>query len=162
MLPAVVPTGVPARRPIAGFAMGGEMDRLIRQVMGDWMGRDLGMTADWLAPMSVHEDGDRWLVDVELPGVRPEDVDVQVDRGQLVVVAERQMPAADRRFAANTRFFGRIERTVTLPEGLDPDNVDAELKEGVLHLAFRKLATAQARKVAVRGTAPTAAPTMAG
>jgi HSP20 family protein len=162
MLTALMPTGLPARRPLAGVALGDDMDRLIRQVLGDWAGRDLRMNPEWLAPMSVHEDGDRWLVDVELPGIRPEDVDVQVDRGQLVVVAERQTPPADQRFAANTRYFGRIERSVTLPDGLDSDTVGAELKDGVLHLAFRKLNTAQARKVAVRSQAPDASPMMAG
>lgn len=144
----------PMRFP--GWGLATDMDRMFRQLMTDW-----GTEAEWLgkawnAPLSMHTDGDRFLVDVELPGVRIEDVEVTVDHGMLTVVAERHMPAGDPKFAANDRYFGRMERTVTLPDGLETDNPDAELRDGVLHLAFRKVPAETPRKVAIRTATPAA------
>lgn len=144
----------PMRFPAWGFTT--DMDRLFRQLMTDWGTENEWLGKAWNAPLSMHTEGDRFLVDVELPGVRIEDVDVTVDHGVLTVIAERRLPAGDPKFAANDRFFGRMERTVTLPEGLETENPDAELRDGVLHLAFRKVPAEQPRKVAIRTATPAA------
>lgn len=147
-------TMAPMRFP--GWALTTDMDRLFRQLMTDWGTEGEWLNKAWNAPLSMHEEGDRFLVDVELPGVKLEDVDVTVDRGLLTVTAERRLPEGDPKFQANDRYFGRMERTVTLPDGLDTDNPDAELRDGVLHLAFRRVPTDRPRKVAVRTAAPAA------
>lgn len=84
-------------------------------------------------------DGDIVLT-MDLPGLKPEDLDIQLLDGDLVVRGERVRPqlAEGARWAHNERGFGSFERRIRLPDGVDPDAITASMDDGVLSLLVPK------------------------
>jgi HSP20 family protein len=77
------------------------------------------------------------------------DLDLTVQNGMLFVRGERK-PAEGRSYLYDNRFYGRIERVVTLPEAIDTDNMDAKLVAGVLSVTFPKSPRAKAKKITIK------------
>jgi HSP20 family protein len=102
------------------------------------------------APASLWEEEGRWCVEFDLPGVKQEDIDVTLDKNSLRLTAERRAPQEDRKFWHQERAYGKIERVITLPETVDPDAIEAELKEGVLRLHLAKRPELQPKKIQVK------------
>ncbi len=92
----------------------------------------------WFATAALWEAGDCFYVEADLPGVKREDIEVTLEKNVLRVSAERKGPEGERTYWHNERGYGRVERSITLPETVDPDSIEAELKEGVLYLTIRK------------------------
>jgi HSP20 family protein len=90
----------------------------------------------------------------ELPGMDEKDVDVQVTAGTLVIRGEKksEQEAKDGDFVVRERSFGKIERLIPLPEGIDPNSASATFKNGVLTIKVAKVAEAQnsAKHIPVR------------
>ena len=108
-----------------------DVDRLLGRAAPN--GRDGGAL---LPPMDVYRDGDGFTVRVELPGMRPEDVEVSANDGVLTVAGERKLDAgiAEEAWIRRERPVGRFERSLSLPEGTDPSGVRASFDNGVLEL----------------------------
>lgn len=100
-------------------------------------------------PLSLWSDEERFHIEVDLPGVEAKDMDVSVLKDVLTIKAERALDEG-RRYSYNGRAFGRFERSLTLPESVDADSVEARMSHGVLHLSLRKRPEAQVRKIEVR------------
>lgn len=100
------------------------------------------------AKMDLLEKPDAFLVHVELPGVRKEDIQVHVENGMLSLMAERKEEKKEDkdRYHYSERRYGSIKRMVSLPEQADPDNVKAEFENGVLCLSFAKKPENASRK----------------
>lgn len=125
----------------------GDMDRLFDRL---FHGFDQTLaTASWKAPLAVWEDSERYYVEVELPGVSQENVDVTVHERQLVIRYQRPAPEG-RQFLFNERPFGQFERRVALPDTVNVDSIEAELRDGVLCVKLAKSIEAQPRKIAVQ------------
>jgi HSP20 family protein len=88
------------------------------------------------------------------PGVDPGTLDVHLERGLLTVAGERKspLPQSDAKTAIhiNERFEGQFRRVLTLPDDADPDQVDAKLRDGVLHITVQRRASAQPRRIEVQ------------
>lgn len=88
------------------------------------------------------------------PGLDPASIEVNLERGTLTVAGERAsaLPEGDEKAVVhiNERFAGRFRRAVSLPEGIDPDAVSADYRDGVLHVSVKRLAEAQPRRIAVQ------------
>ena len=151
MLPATKTRGTlfPMLRPT--MLMTNDFDRLLDQMMAPWTAGNTWVEKAFQAPLAMREDEAHLIVEIELPGVAREDVQVTVHQGVLHVVAERKTPEGDPKFHVNDRVYGRLERTVTLPEAVDEAHVDAELKDGMLHIRLAKRPEAQPRRIEVRG-----------
>jgi HSP20 family protein len=121
-----------------------EVDQMFDNLFHGGNGR-----TSWLAPVSLWEEEGRWCLEVELPGVKQEDVDVTLEKETLRITAERHEPE-DRKHFHQERAYGRIERLITLPETVNPDSIEAELKDGVLRLSLAKRPESQPRKIAVK------------
>jgi HSP20 family protein len=124
-------------------AVQNEMDQLFDNVFN-------GSTRGWSAPASLWEEEGRWCVEVDLPGVQLADVDVTLEKNSLRISAERKPVDENRKFWHQERAFGRIDRLITLPETVDPDGIEAELKDGVLRLHLAKRPESQPRKINVK------------
>ncbi|MCV0440479.1 MAG: Hsp20/alpha crystallin family protein [Hydrogenophaga sp.] len=87
------------------------------------------------------------------PGVDPASLEVDLERGLLTISGERKNPLPDTDSKAtvhiNERFEGRFRRVLTLPDDADPDAVDANLRDGVLHVTIQRRASAQPRRIAI-------------
>ncbi|MEV6318329.1 Hsp20/alpha crystallin family protein [Streptomyces sp. NPDC051776] len=122
-----------------------ELDRLTEHVLGT-AARPAAM------PMDAFRDGDTFIVELDLPGVAPESIDLDIERNVLTVRAERRPSAAeDAEFVVTERPAGMFSRQLFLGETLDTERVDASYEAGVLRLRIPVAEQAKPRKIAVSG-----------
>jgi len=127
----------------------------LRGEINPWLGQlfDVNREAStdvWQAPLSVWEDEQHLHVEVELPGVNKEDLDVTLDEGQLRIVAQRKAPEPQPNYLHNERVFNRIQRVITLPDSVQVDDVDAQLEQGVLRLSMKKKPEVLPKRIEVK------------
>jgi HSP20 family protein len=87
------------------------------------------------------------------PGLNPEKLDVNIDRGVLTIEGERESTVPDDEKTAvhiNERFAGRFRRVVSLPDDVDPNAVNADYRDGVLHLSIKRRESALPRRIEVK------------
>jgi HSP20 family protein len=131
-----------------------ELDELQRRpadlMQRVWDGLRAGDGQRWVPAVDLEETDDAWIVEAEVPGVRRDDVDVEVGDSELVIsgeIKERERTGILRR---RTRRTGRFEYRVTLPRDADAEAVDAGLGDGVLTVRIPKPEQARARRVEVQ------------
>ena len=88
------------------------------------------------------------------PGIDPNSLDVQLEKGVLTIAGERAgvLPPKDAPATVHIdeRFSGRFRRVVTLPDDVDPNAVDARYTDGVLHISVQRKAAAQPRRIHIQ------------
>jgi HSP20 family protein len=101
----------------------------------------------------VKETKDAYIFKADLPGVREEDLDITVTGTRLTISGKREAEARteNERFYAYERSYGTFTRSFTLPEGVKTEEVDAELKNGVLTIRVAKAPEHQPKKVSLKG-----------
>ena len=137
------------RDPFAALAA---VQRAMDGVMGgDWLGtRTAGAGA--YPPVSVFNDGEDFVVVAELPGVRREDLDVQV-RGDTLRLKGRKTVAYEDKASVHRREreAGEFDRTLTLPAQLDVEKVAADYRDGVLTVRLPRAESERPRTVSING-----------
>ncbi|GAB3645896.1 Hsp20/alpha crystallin family protein [Glycomyces tarimensis] len=120
-----------------------ELDRLAQQM--------LGRTDSQLSmPMDAWREGHDFTIQIDLPGVKEGDIDLEVERNVLTVRAERRgVEVGDREIIHAERPSGSFVRQLFLSEGLDADNVRASYDDGVLTLTIPMAEEAKPKKVLV-------------
>ncbi|MCC7075943.1 MAG: Hsp20/alpha crystallin family protein [Acidimicrobiia bacterium] len=106
----------------------------------------------YLPVLDIADREGEYLVDMDLPGFRSEDVDVSVNAGLLTITGERverEMQDGDRWLRRETR-TGRFERQIRLPKDVDPEKVAANFENGVLTVSIPKVEKAQPRKIEIQ------------
>jgi HSP20 family protein len=105
-----------------------------------------GFRAALTPRVDVRETDKEVEVVAELPGMDEADIDVSVAEGMLTIRGEKkaEREQEERGYVLRERSFGRIERMVPLPDGLDPDSAKATFKNGVLTVTIAKTPEAQA------------------
>ncbi|MEQ8790302.1 MAG: Hsp20/alpha crystallin family protein [Pirellulaceae bacterium] len=122
-----------------------EMDTLLDQFFGN------GRAAQaWYAPASLWEGEEHFHIEVDMPGVSHDDVELTFEKGVLRIAAERKPADEKRKYWHQERRYGRIERLVQLPDTVDPESIDAELRHGVLFVTLSKKPEAQPKKITVK------------
>lgn len=127
----------------------GDVDSLINQFLGDPARRD-AFRNGWNAPASLWEADEKLHVEIDAPGVNSESVEVTIENGQLSITLERSAGENPPTYVYNERRFGKVTRSLDLPETVDPESIDAELKNGVLRISVTKRPETQPRKIEVR------------
>lgn len=122
-----------------------QMGRLMQSVFE----RSDGSIAAWRPLADVTETDDSFVVEVDLPGVRREDVAVDMVGNELSVTGEIQERERAGLFRHRSRRVGRFEYRVLLPQEVDADGVTAELAGGVLTVTVPKAATAKPRRIEI-------------
>lgn len=115
-----------------------------------WNGDSNGTLARKVAPLAMWEDGNAFYIDVDVPGIGGEDLDVSVEKGKLLIRGERKAAERSSDVVHEERFFGQFERMIALSEWVDPTSIEAALSNGVLHLKLCKKPESQRQKVAIR------------
>jgi len=103
--------------------------------------------------LDVKETNDAYLVDAEIPGVKKEDIHVEIEGNEVSIAAEvkRETEAREsERVLRTERFFGKIERRFALPQEIDEGKANARFSDGVLELTLPKKQTVAARRVEIR------------
>ena len=145
MLPIRLNRTTPARglRPLDRF-----FDDPLSRFFEGW---DLDSpTRGWNPPVDIHEEGDKIVMAVELPGFTEEEISINVDDGRLTVSGERSFEKKeDRDYHRVERYYGKFQRTFQLPTTVDVNNVDARLENGILTLTAGKREEAKPRQIKV-------------
>ena len=105
----------------------------------------------WAPPMNVREDAESVVIEVELPGVKPDDVDIRVENGLLTISGEKrtESESRDQNWHVVERRHGRFERGLTLSRAVDVDSIRADFSDGVLRITLPKPEEAKPRRIQV-------------
>jgi HSP20 family protein len=127
-----------------------ELDRLTQQVFGNLPGTWSRPTA---MPMDAYRVGDEFVVALDLPGVSPDAIELDVERNVLTVKAERRPTAAGDNVEMQVaeRPLGVFSRQLFLGEALDTEHISASYEGGVLTLRIPVAEQAKPRKIVVGG-----------
>jgi HSP20 family protein len=97
-------------------------------------------SSDWAPAVDIKEEDKRFLIQADIPGVDPEDIEVQMENGVLTISGKRQAEHEDEKegYKRIERSFGSFVRRFTLPESADPENIKAKSKNGALEIVVEK------------------------
>jgi HSP20 family protein len=125
-----------------------ELDRLSQQVFGT----QGTLARPAVMPMDAWRDGDTFIVELDLPGINPDSIDLDVERNVLTVRAERPGRDGDTELIAAERPRGVFSRQLILGDTLDTERVAASYDAGVLSLRIPVAEQAKPRKIAINGS----------
>jgi len=119
---------------------------LSRGVMG-------GELAAFVPSFEVKETKGSYVFKADLPGVKESDLDISLTGNRLTVSGQRQQEKKDEgdAYYAYERSYGSFSRSFTLPEGVDSEHVQADLKDGVLNVVIPKKPEVQAKRIPLKG-----------
>jgi HSP20 family protein len=114
------------------------------------------VSGTWQPLIDVLEDQDRIVVKVELSEMAEKDIDLRVEGNTLTVRGERKLDSGIERegYRLIERTYGSFQRSFTLPDTVDADNIRAEARDGVLRVVLPKRAESKARHIKVQVEAP--------
>jgi HSP20 family protein len=107
--------------------------------------------ASFAPPVDIYEDENKLVLKLETPGIRQEDLDIQIENRTLTVRGERKLDREEKQenFHRVEHRYGTFARTFSLPSTVDPESVVASYDSGILKLEFAKRAEAKPRQVKV-------------
>jgi HSP20 family protein len=111
-------------------------------------------TTAWAPALDISERKDAYLVTVELPGLKPEDLDITMEHGLLTIQGERQFTSesSERQFHRVERRYGAFRRAITLPAHVTAEGIQASFEDGVLQILVPKAEEATPKRIQVRPT----------
>lgn len=149
-----------SRRAVDVFdAMRSDFERVFDRFERGWPAlRGLGFGAsgtEVATHLDVREEGDKLVIEADLPGVAEKDVSVTLTGGVLTIKGERKSEREEKKdnYHIAERSFGRFERSLRLPDGIDDSKVEAKFEKGVLTVtaAKRPEAVKSERRIDIKG-----------
>jgi HSP20 family protein len=151
---------LPERRPETAperwepFSELDQMTDRMRRILEQTFGRfnapvRPGALSGWVPFVDIEEEDDAYVIEAELPGVKREDVDIEIVGNELTITGELKERERKGIVRRSTRRTGRFEYRVALPEQVEADSVEAKLTDGVLTLRVPKSQRAQRRKIKI-------------
>lgn len=127
-----------------------EIDRLFEAPLAQ-LAHASQLLSGWTPAIDLHEDKDNVYVNVELPGMKKEEIDVSLHDGALSISGERRSEhkQEEAEVYRSERFFGRFQRTVEIPSPVAADKVKAEYKDGILCVTLPKTEEAKPKHIDV-------------
>jgi len=106
--------------------------------------------ADWMPMVDISESDQEYLIKVEVPEVKKEDIKIQMNNGMLSISGERREEKTDRKNHRVERFYGTFSRSFSLPDDVTEKDIEAEQKDGMLYLHLKKTAKKQPKAVEIK------------
>lgn len=109
------------------------------------------VTSQWMPLVDIKEEADRFVLLADIPGVDPQDIDVQMDKGLLTIKGERTLEGKteSERFSRTERVHGVFHRRFALPDSADAERITASGRNGVLQITIPKKPETTPRKIQV-------------
>jgi HSP20 family protein len=109
------------------------------------------VTSQWVPRVDIKEEADRFLLYADLPGVDPQDIEVQMDKGMLTIKGERREEGVSEteRYSRIERRHGVFHRRFALPDSADPEGISASGHNGVLTISIPKRPESTPRRIQV-------------
>lgn len=143
-------TGLMTCRP-GGRAMRVEMDKLFEDFFGLAQPGTGGSGAMWSPAVDISESQDNYVVKAELPGMKKEQIDLEVEDNVLAIKGERKFEKTDKGedYHFVERSYGSFYRRFALPKNVDSEAIRAEYKDGVLEITIPKREEVKPQKVEI-------------
>lgn len=109
---------------------------------------------NWVPPMDVVETEGEVLCHLEVPGMKPEDIEISVRDNMVTISGEKKLETTEEKeggYRSVERRYGRFERSFTLPRTIDANGVTARHENGVLTLVLPKLEESRPRRIQIEG-----------
>jgi HSP20 family protein len=129
-----------------------QMNPMLAHALGLHTQQASGRTSAWAPALDISERKDAYLVTVELPGLKPEDLDITMEDGLLTIQGERQFTAesSEQQFHRVERRYGAFRRSITLPAHVTAEGIQASFEDGVLQILVPKAEEAKPKRIQVR------------
>jgi HSP20 family protein len=143
---------VPFRSPLADVAV---LQNRLNSIFNDFAQPEAAENSlamgNFIPPVDVYEDAQQLVLKLEVPGIKQEDLDVQVENQTLTVKGERKFEKDEKEenFHRIERRYGSFARTFTLPQTVDAGSVKANYEQGVLTISLAKKEAAKPKQVKV-------------
>jgi len=142
----------------SGAASGTELNRLRQEIDRlfedpfSLLSPNASFFQDWSPSVDIHEDKDKYVVKAELPGMKREDIEVSMDGNTLTVSGERKQEEEkkERENYRSERYFGRFQRSITLPAEVQANKIEASYKDGILTITLPKSEAAKPKQIPVK------------
>ena len=128
-----------------------EIDRLFEAPLSGLTELSQPFSGGWVPAIDLYEDRDNYVVKMELPGMKKEEIDISLHNGVLSITGERkdEEKHEDAETYRSERFFGRFQRSVTLPAVVEGDKVNASYKDGILTVTLPKAEEAKPKQITI-------------
>lgn len=109
------------------------------------------VTSQWVPRVDIKEEAERFVLYADLPGIDPQDIEVQMDKGILSIKGERKSESKTEteHFSRVERHYGMFHRRFALPDSADPDGITAHGENGVLEIVIPKRPETTPRRIQV-------------
>ncbi|MEK7778943.1 MAG: Hsp20/alpha crystallin family protein [Pseudomonadota bacterium] len=111
-------------------------------------------TAEWAPAVDIKEEAGKFVIHADIPGVKPEDIDISMHDGVLTIKGEKKTEAKteDAGYKRVERTYGSFYRRFSLPDTANADAISAASKHGVLEVVIPKREAVQPKKINVTAT----------
>jgi HSP20 family protein len=108
-------------------------------------------TAEWAPAVDIKEESERFVIHADIPGVKPEDIDVSMEDGVLTIKGEKKTEAKTEKenYKRVERTYGSFYRRFSLPDTADSEAISAKSKHGVLEIVIPKREAVKPKKISV-------------
>lgn len=137
-------------KPRARFsAMNGELDRMFNEMFNG--GSLLNSETTWSPRADVHETDDKFVVNLDLPGIDKNDVKVKFEDNTLIVSGERKFESKEdgKSYHHVERVYGNFTRQIALPKDVDGQKITASFKNGVLEISLPKVEEVKPKEIEI-------------
>lgn len=110
-------------------------DSLFNDLFSDW-----GVSRSKIPPVDIYETSNAYVIEAELAGYKQDEVKVNVDKHVLTISSDKETlkDADDKKMLITERAFRKFQRSFSLPEDIDEENIEGEFSDGVLKLVLPK------------------------
>jgi HSP20 family protein len=107
----------------------------------------------WIPPVDLREEDHQFVIQMDLPGVKKEDIDIHMENNVLTLRGERRFEKEDEKhnYHRIERFYGKFTRSFTLPSLIQAGGITATFKDGILEVAIPKADESKPKKIAIAG-----------
>lgn len=127
-----------------------DFDQIVESFLRPAYNRNVNFQSSY----DVNESENHYLVSFDMPGVKKDDIRIEVEGNQLMVCGERHREVdqhdGEKGNLRQERMYGRYEKSFTLPTSIDTDKIEAHYENGVLHVAIPKTEQAKARRIEIQ------------
>lgn len=126
-----------------------DLDRLFEQRLG--MDETAGSVANWTPPVDIREEENRFVLNADIPGVKPDNIEVTMENGVLTISGSREETTRDEQngYRRVERVSGRFFRRFTLPDTANAEGIKAKSHDGVLEVIIPKHERVMPRRISV-------------
>lgn len=122
--------------------------RDIDELFGRFFGRSESPVGSWVPRIETYRKENEYVVRLDLPGVNPDEVEVQAEGNLLTIRGERKTETKNADYQET--YYGKFERSLTLPQGVEADKISAQYQHGVLEVRVPLPAQLMGRKIPIQ------------